>query len=204
MEARKKVELQSLEPYRYLFPKARFIDHTVKRGATVADTVSTIPKIIKQTAWQVQRFCDQELSGLSTYEVCAKLWDFVKYHIEYIPDRRGIEEVRSPRRFIADAKGDCDCGSTFIGSCLFYKEIPFVLRITQYDNKGYYQHIYPVVILPDGKEIVVDFVVDKFNFEQPYTKKKDTKMELQFFDGIDEAPILGMDARNAQQRFGYK
>lgn len=202
MEATTKVKLRSLAPYRRLFPKARGTDKTVKFGANVSDTIGFIPTIIKRCGWQVQRFCDQELSGLSTYEVCARLWDFVKYHIEYIPDRRGLEEVRSPRRLIFDGKGDCDCGTTFIGTCLYYMEISFALRITEYDDKGYYQHIYPVVILPNGEEIVIDFVVDKFNYEHPYTKKLDRKMELQFLDGIDDAPILGLDAVSLGRAFG--
>ncbi|MGZ3888896.1 MAG: hypothetical protein ACXVPQ_09990 [Bacteroidia bacterium] len=203
MEARTKVKLQSLEPYRYLFPKARLIDHTVKRGATVADTVKTIPKIIRITAWQVQRYVDQELRGLPNDEAFRKLWNFVKYHIEYVPDEKRVEQVRSPRRLIHDAKGDCDCGTTFIGACLYLLEIPFLFRITKY-KENYFQHIYPVITLPGEKEIIMDFVVHAFNYEEPYTEKQDTKMDLQFLDGIDEAPILGVDARNARQRFGYE
>lgn len=195
MEATGKVILQSLTPYRHLFPKARAVDKTVKMGANVSDTVELIPEIIRKTAWQVERYVDQELRGLSTYEACKKLWHFVKYHIEYRPDKRGLEQVRSPRRLIHDGYGDCDCGTTYIGACLYTLglffdavKIPFLLRITKY-KQDHFQHIYPVVLTPQGTEIIMDFVVGKFNYEEPYTVKKDFKMELQFLDGIDDTDM---------------
>ncbi len=195
MEATGTVILQSLEPYKHLFPKARAVDKTVKMGANVSDTVELIPEIIRKTAWQVQEYVEQELRGLPPYDTCKKLWNFVKYHIEYRPDKRGLEQVRSPRRLIHDGYGDCDCGTTYIGACLYAlglyfdaAKIPFLLRITKY-KKDYFQHIYPVVITPQGTEIIMDFVVGKFNYEEPYTVKKDYKMDLQFLDGIDDTDI---------------
>jgi hypothetical protein len=41
-------------------------------------------------------------------------------------------------------------------------------------------------MLPDGREIIIDCVVDEFNYEEPYTEIKDTKMDLQLLDGIEE------------------
>ena len=32
----------------------------------------------------------------------------------------------------------------------------------------------------------MDFVVHAFNYEEPYTEKKDYKMDLQYLDGIGE------------------
>lgn len=194
MEATTRVKLKSLAPYRDLFPKAKNIDHTVKMGASVSDTVAFIPKVIRSTAWQVEKYVRQELSGLTPYGACEKLWYFVKYHIKYEADARGIEMVRSPRRFIADAKGDCDCGSTYIGACIFSLSSMIAgirsvtLRITKY-KKDYFQHIYPIVELADGTRIIMDFVVDRFNYEEPYTEKQDYNMELQYLDGIDDEQV---------------
>jgi hypothetical protein len=197
MEAKEKVKIKSLEPYRHLFPKALVIDKTVKKGASVKDTVHVIPLIVKKTAWQVQKYVDHELKGLNTYDACKKLWQFVKYHIEYRPDERGIEQVRSPRRLIHDGYGDCDCGTTFILTCLYVLKIPATRRITKYEENRF-QHIYPVVPLRNGKEIIVDFVVHQFNYEEPYTEKEDYKMDLQFLDGIEDRDptLLGVDAQD--------
>ncbi len=196
MEATDKVKIKSLEPYRHLFPKALVIDKTVKKGASVEDTVHLIPLIVKKTAWQVQDYVDAELKGLSTYDACKKMWDFIKYHIEYRPDERGVEQVRSPRRLIHDGFGDCDCGTTFMLACLYVLRIPATRRITKY-KEDRFQHIYPVVPLQNGGEIIVDFVVPQFNYEEPYSEKKDYTMDLQFLDGIGEnKTLMGVDAND--------
>jgi hypothetical protein len=196
MEATDTVKIRSLEPYRHLFPKALVIDKTVKKGASVEDTVHLIPLVVKKTAWQVQDYVDAELKGLSTYDACKKMWDFVKYHIEYRPDKRGVEQVRSPRRLIHDGFGDCDCGTTFMLACLYVLRIPTTRRITKY-KEDRFQHIYPVVPLQNGSEIIVDFVVPQFNYEEPYTEKKDYTMDLQFLDGIGEnSTLMGVDAND--------
>lgn len=200
MEAKEKVRIKSLEPYRHLFPIALGIDKTVKKGASVHDTVYMIPLLIRKTRWQVQKYVDAELKGLSTYDACKKLWDFVKYHIEYRPDKRGVEQVRSPRRLISDGFGDCDCGTAFIATCLYalrFLGAPnVILRITKY-KEDRFQHIYPVVLLQNGQEVILDFVVHKFNYEEPYTEKKDLKMDLQFLDGIgDNNALMGVDGND--------
>ncbi len=201
MESTTIITLQSLEPYRHLFPKARAIDNTVKMGATVSDTVEFIPMVIKKTQWQVEKFVNQELRGLPTYEACEKLWHFVKNHIRYKKDERGIEQVRSARRLIHDAVGDCDCFTTFIGTCLSVLNIPIINRITKY-KQNFFQHIYPIVPLGNGNYITMDCVVDEFNYEEPYTEKKDYKMDLQYLDGIEDDKLNG--SVDAQDLFGWE
>lgn len=202
MEAATQVKLSSLAPYRPLFPVAQVIDKTVKMGATVSDTVDFIPQIVQKTRWQVEKFVEQELQGLSTYTACEKLWNFVKYHIRYKKDKRGLEQVRSPRRLIHDGIGDCDCFTTFIDTCLNALQIETINRITKYDGKDYFQHIYPVVPLGNGSFIIMDCVADKFNYEVPYTEKKDYKMDLQFLDGIDKDDTF-TGSVDAKDLFGW-
>ena len=197
MEPTTNIPLLSLEPYRRLFPKVTGIDHTVKKGASVSDTVRFIPAIVQRDSWQVKRYVDQELRGLSTYEACKKLWHFVKHHVKYTPDERGSEQVRSGRRLIHDGKGDCDCFTTFIDKCLYRLKIPFINRITKY-RENYFQHIYPIVPIGRGKYITMDCVVDKFNYEKPFSEKEDYPMDLQYLDGIDTEPqpLIGIDAQD--------
>ncbi len=198
LTAQYQVPLKSLDPYRHLFPKALVIDQTIKMGANVSDTVKFIPEVVKQTAWQVKRFVDQEFSGMPLDEACKKLWWWVKEHIEYRKDERGIEQVRSPRRLIHDGFGDCDCMTTFIHACLYSLGVKrIVRRITEYENLGYFQHIYTLVPC-NGSNIIMDTVWNDYNSEKAFTKKEDYKMELQFLDGIDdEAPsIKGIDAQD--------
>lgn len=191
------IKLLSLDPYRHLFPPCPEIDHTVKKGADVSDTVGFIPEIVQRDSWHVRKFVNTYLRGLSTYEACKKLWNFVYYHIRYKKDERGAEQVRSARRLIKEGQGDCDCYTTFIDKCLFELKIPFINRITKY-GESYFQHIYPIVPIGSGKYIVMDCVVDEFNYEQPFTEKADYPMDLQYLDGIDGAQTAskGIDARD--------
>ncbi|MBX3164693.1 MAG: hypothetical protein KF900_09435 [Bacteroidetes bacterium] len=185
MEAIIQVKLESLEPYRHLFPKATAIDKTMKKGANVADTVKFIPQVVKKTQWQVEAYVNQELRGLPMYAACEKLWHFVKYHIRYQKDERGQEQVRSPRRLIHDGVGDCDCFTTFISTCLTSLGFRVIHRITKY-WKDNFQHIYPIVPLGNGNYITMDCVVNRFNYEEPYSEKKDFKMDLHYLDGIED------------------
>ncbi|HOZ86928.1 MAG TPA: hypothetical protein PL029_04170 [Bacteroidia bacterium] len=166
-------------------------------GASVADTVKFIPEIVRRDSWHVRKYVDQELRGLTTYEACKKLWEFIYKHISYVKDERGIETVRSARRLIRDGKGDCDCYTCFIDKCLYELKIPFINRITKYSSSSF-QHIYPIVPIGSGKYIVMDCVVDNFNYEQPYTEKEDHPMDLQYLDGIDDTAtaLVGIDARD--------
>lgn len=200
MESTTIIKLKSLDPYRHLFPPALGIDKTVKKGAGVSDTVAFIPQIVNKCRWQVKNYVDAELRGLGTYEACEKLWHFVKQHIQYEKDKRGLEQVRSPRRLIHDAKGDCDCFTTFIDTCLAELNITSINRITKY-KEDYFQHIYPIVPMNNGQYIVMDCVVDKFNYEEPYSEKKDYKMDLQFLDGIDDEKLNG--GVDVQDLFGW-
>lgn len=178
--------LKSLKPYYHLFPKANFSEVTVKRNALVEHTVRFIPKVVQKTRWQVKRFVESELKNLPVKQACKKLWHFIKDHIRYQKDEDGKEQVQSPRRLIASGKGDCDCYTTFISTCLleFDKRLKIIHRITKYGGLNY-QHIYPVVELPDGEQIIMDCVVKAYNYEEPYTEKKDYTMDLNYLDGIE-------------------
>lgn len=201
MEAEGTYTLKSLKPYKHLFPKATGIDHTVKRGATVSDTVHFVPKVVKKCLWMVRKYVDQELRGLSVEQACRKLWYFVKEHIAYEKDdpeykkekniRENREQIRSPRRLIADGKGDCDCMTTFVDACMTEFGITGIInRITEYDYNGYFQHIYSLIPDGKGKYIIMDCVWNAYNKEKPYTKKEDYIMELQYLDGLGDAGDL--------------
>lgn len=184
MEAAKKRNIQSGEHYTHLFPKAEGSNKTIRKNADVTHTVAFIPKVVGETLDHTQKIA-QRIKGTTTYETCSNIWHFVYGHIAYKKDQEGYEQIRSPARTWHDRhKGvDCDCYSVFISSILTNCAIPHILRITKY-HRDYFQHIYPVVVL-NGKEIPIDCVTDKFNYEVPYSEKKDYPMDLQYLNGFD-------------------
>lgn len=188
MQAKQQRNIQSGAAYEHLFPRVPKDTYslTIKKNAGVADTVAFIPKVVQHTQAQTKALA-QLLKGKTLNETCSNIWHFVYTHIRYQKDEDGYEQVRSPSRIWHDRKQgvDCDCYSTFISSILYNLNIPHLLRITKY-GKDYYQHIYPVV--PNGaKEIILDCVTDEFDYEVPFTHKKDFTMDLQYLNGLDDA-----------------
>jgi hypothetical protein len=185
MEARRKRNIKSGEEYDHLFPKAEGDTSTIRKNANVTHTVAFIPKVVNETLDQTKRIA-QLLKGKTTYETCLNIWHFVYQHIAYRKDQEGYEQIRSPARAWHDRKKgvDCDCYSVFISSILTNVHVPHILRITKY-HRDYFQHIYPVV-LSGGKEIVMDCVTDQFNYEVPYSEKKDYPMDLQYLSGFED------------------
>ncbi|MCC6370070.1 MAG: hypothetical protein IT236_03590, partial [Bacteroidia bacterium] len=107
-ESATKVKLLDLAPYKPLFPKATGKDWTIKRNAGVSHTVKFIPQAVTKCSWQVETFVNKELRYLPLEQACKKLWWWVRFHIEWVRDEEGKEQVRSPRRLVSDGKGDCD------------------------------------------------------------------------------------------------
>jgi hypothetical protein len=186
MEAQKKRNIKTGEQYSHLFPIAEGTNKTIRKNADVTHTVAFIPKVVNETLDHTKKIT-QLLKGKTTYETCSNIWHFVYQHIAYRKDQEGYEQIRSPARTWHDRKKgvDCDCYSVFISSILSNLGIPYILRITKY-HRDYFQHIYPVVV-SQRKEIVMDCVTDQFNYEVPYSEKKDYPMDLQYLNGFDDS-----------------
>ncbi|MBA3673357.1 MAG: hypothetical protein H0W75_00100 [Chitinophagaceae bacterium] len=184
MEASKKRKIKSGEEYNHLFPKPLFLDPTIKKGATVNDTVRFIPQVVRETLFQTSKLAPL-LKGRNAYETCKNIWDFVYTHIAYKKDEEGKEQIRSPARGWHDRFHgiDCDCYTVFISSILSNLKIKHKLRITKY-SQDHFQHIYPIIPTGGASYITVDCVVDRFNYEEPYTEKQDTTMELEYLNGV--------------------
>lgn len=188
MEAATKRQIKPGREYDYLFPQAMNKDKTVLENATLEDTIDFIHKVVRKTLSHTKGIA-AKLEGKTVYETCRNIWYFVYENVAYKKDDDGMEQIRSPRRTWRDRKTgvDCDCYSTFISSILTNLGIPHKLRITKYQRDNF-QHIYPVV--PDGgRMIIIDCVTDKFDYEVPYSAKKDITMDLQYLDGLQGAGL---------------
>lgn len=208
MEAGKKRNIKSGRQYDHLFPVADGNNATIRSNANVYHTVDFIPKVVNETRYQTKELASL-LKANNTYETCKNIWHFVYEHINYKKDAEGYEQIRSPARAWHDRFSgvDCDCYSVFISSILSNLVIPHTLRITKY-QRDYFQHIYPIVPFQNGY-ITVDCVTDRFNYEVPFSEKKDYPMDLQYLSGFDDGleingPGDGMEelGRIIQKRMG--
>lgn len=196
MERRNEVKVKSGKEYDHLFPRAMLTTITKKEGATIADTLRFIPQVVNQTLFHTGKIA-KLLKGVSIHETCKNVWQFIYDHIAYKKDEEGKEQVRSPARAWHDRGNiqgvDCDCYTVFISSILSNLKIKHILRITKY-KQAHFQHIYPIVPLPDGSYITIDCVVNKFDYEEPYSEKKDTKMDLEYLNGVFDSSSKTTDA----------
>ncbi|MBI3133640.1 MAG: hypothetical protein HYZ14_03095 [Bacteroidetes bacterium] len=173
------------------FPKTEGDFIMVKKGATLDDTMSLIKRVIEETLDDTKKIA-HHLQGAGVLPTCKKIWNFCFWHFQYKKDEERKEQVRRPARSWADRGDnirldvgvDCDCFTVLIGSILTNLGIPFIMRMTRYKAADF-EHIYPVAISPDGQEIIIDCVVHQFNYEVPYTQKKDEQMDLQYLNGIE-------------------
>ena len=196
MERREEVKIKSGAEFDHLFPKAMLMTITKKEGATVADTIRFIPQVVRETLFHTDKIAKQ-LKRNTVYETCKAIWQFVYDHIAYKKDEDGKEQIRSPARAWHDRGNiqgvDCDCYTVFISSILSNLKIRHILRITKY-KEDHFQHIYPIVPLSDGSYITIDCVVRQFDYEEPYSEKKDTNMDLEYLNGVNDSSNKNIDA----------
>lgn len=186
MEANIKRHIKSGAEFNHLFPKPIGEEVEIKRDADVSATVAFIPQVVLETLHDTNQIA-KILKGKTLDETCSNIWHFVYNHIQYAKDKDGVEQIRRPARAWYDrTRGvDCDCYTVFISSILTNLEIPHTYRITKYKNRSYFQHIYPIVPIKNGEHITIDCVVNDYNYEEPYTEKKDTAMKLHYLNGIE-------------------
>lgn len=203
MERREEIKVKPGFEYDHYFPKAKLITITKKKGATVADTILLIPVVVNETLFHTKRFAQEEMQDDTLEKTCKNIWQFVFDHIAYKKDEEGKEQVRSPARAWHDRGNiqgvDCDCYTVFISSILSNLNIKHKLRITKY-SEDHFQHIYPIVPIGDGRHITIDCVVKSFDYEEPYTEKKDTNMDLEYLNGVTVSD-RGTNRNNDSQDF---
>lgn len=199
MKAQTKRHIQSGFKYDALIPKSTGKDAVIvgSGNAGLEDTLNLMKMVIVETLQDSQRLA-ATLKGATVTDTCRNIWNFVYRHIQYAMDKTGVEQVRRPSRSWADrATGvDCDCYTVFIGSILTNLNIPFKMRITKYGGKHHFQHVYPIVPTTKG-HITLDCVTDQFNYEVPYSEKKDIvpdrkRIEMEHvsgLSGVDTADI---------------
>lgn len=179
----------------HLLPKSSGEDRTISRDADLGLTLEVLPGVVGDYHWQTKKLA-RRLQGTTRRECASNIWEFCFWYFAYQPDAEGTEQIRTPARSWADRhRGiDCDCFCVIVSSLLKNMRdpptgrtgIPHALRVTRYVKdgmaEGKFSHIY--VVVPDrGGELVIDPVLDRFNYEVPYIENIDLDMKLQVLNG---------------------
>lgn len=181
-----------------LIKKAAGKEVFVKNG-NVLETVESCIDIVASHHREVEDLA-RELKADNLKDTCRNIFNFAYNYLQYQKDDDGTEQLRTPARSWLDGQVkfkqygksstgiDCDDYSIFCGSILKCLGIPFKFRITKYDGKHHFQHIYVFVpTLGDSEdEIIIDPVLSKFDYQKPYSfEKSDFSMSpLQMVAGI--------------------
>lgn len=178
MQAEAKRHIRSGQTYSHLIPKCTHRDTIVVGSgkAGLEDTLKLMQTMIAETKADTTLLAKQ-LKGATLAMTCKNIWQFVYGHIQYKMDKTGIEQVRRPSRTWADRKTgvDCDCYTVFISSLLSNLGIAHKMRITKYGGKPHFQHVYPIIPI-GNKHITIDCVTDQFDYEVPYSEKRDVAL----------------------------
>lgn len=167
--------------FNHLIKKAAGTEKFIKNG-NVLETVENCINIVGDHYREVEELA-KHLQADSVKSTCRNIFNFAYTYLQYQKDKDGTEQLRTPARSWQDgqirfkqqgnsnAGIDCDDYSIFCGSLLKCLGIPFRFRITKYDGKSYFQHIYVFVPAKGDSEdeIIIDPVLSKFDYQKQYS-----------------------------------
>lgn len=162
---------------------AAFNDVLSFSDGDTADIISTVLSMHKKYSGEVKDFAPY-LKGNSLVQTCGNIWHFIKANIKYKKDPDGVQWVKSPARTWADKVCDCKSYSVFIASILTCLKIPCKFRFVSFEkNNPLPTHVY-IVVMDGRQEIIIDDVITRFNYEVPYTHKKDCMTQIVSMNGL--------------------
>ncbi|HEY4785522.1 MAG TPA: transglutaminase-like domain-containing protein, partial [Bacteroidales bacterium] len=184
-------------PFDRYFAQPEERDRIIIEDGEVEQTVDLMKRVVWKYIDDTKRIA-QYLKGRTLLDTCENIWNFLYNHIQYRLDKRGLEQLRRPNRSWTERRQgiDCDCFSIFVSSILTNLKVQHSFRITKYD-KDVFQHVY--VIVPqtgDSDYIIIDCVLNRFNYEKPFTEKKDFAMSL---NGINVAVLSGTETNDVME-----
>lgn len=119
-----------------------------------AEAVEQAKKILEQIHTQLRI-----VKNMPFIEFAHFVWLFCKFNFVYSADKEN-QIVKSPNRMLHNSIGDCKSYSLFIYAMLKAKDYNPYFKFVCYDNSKIPSHVY---IVCDG--IIIDGIIDKFNFE---------------------------------------
>lgn len=172
---------------------------TKQRGDTkdIIDEIMYVEQM-PQSKTDLKNFA-HHLKANNVPDTLYNIWSFVKHKIHYIIDTSGKQFIKTPSRIWADGYADCKGYSIFTSSVLKNLGITsFGYRFVSYSSSPIYTHVY-VYVLHDGKEYILDSVMDEFNKEKPYKFKKDISMtQIYRMSGFDDSDIGNKNRRGTR------
>lgn len=151
-----------------------------------ADIIETILYADSRSAEFVQAGVEC-LRGRDLEQTLRNVWAFVRFNLNYRPDRAGHERVKSPGALFASRTGDCKSYSIAIAAILRALGIPYRYRFASY-APGDFTHVY-IIADTEGGPVVLDSVHTKFDDEVAYYRHRDIRPKQTAMNGIGRISV---------------
>lgn len=161
-------------------PVPSFELETVFKDGDTDDIISTVMKADKETAaiHETAKFA-KLFEQKDEYETLRKIYDNVKFNVDYSEDKDGHEIIKMPAALIFFKKGDCKSLSGLIADLVREVHGGKVKTRFRFVSQMYFNptphHVYPICTLSDGTEVIMDTVYDWFDREPFYWHHQDFK-----------------------------
>lgn len=130
--------------------------HTVKKNATIADTISAMRTVALQgrkdltVRGLVEEICAGVSQGDYAGEVLA-IYYWVCRNIRYMRDPSGVELVKTPTRVLSTRAGDCDDIATLLAAMLLSSGNTVNFAIASFRaGRPVFSHVFVEVVTPHG------------------------------------------------------
>jgi hypothetical protein len=169
-------------------------------NAITGDIIDTLNKCFPQAKRDVLLFAEQ-FRGQNDYETAYNVWKYVRENVKYKRDPDGIQVIQHPPALIrrglkTNGGGDCKSMSLCISSILSALNVKNVqLRYVSFKPDFVPTHVYSIFEY-NNRIVPVDSVLTKFDYEKPFTYKKDYKMNVYQLSGVSDSKYLIQLQRN--------
>jgi hypothetical protein len=185
--------IYNLPPY-----KKKFI--LSYENAITGDIIDTLNKCFPSAKKDVLLFAENFRSN-NIYDSAFNVWKFVRENVHYKRDPDGIQVIQHPpalirRGLMENGGGDCKSMSLTISSILSSLGAKNVkLRYVSFKPDLVPTHVYTIFEY-HNRMVPVDSVLNKFDYEKPYTYKIDYPMNVYQLSGISDDKYLIRLQRN--------
>lgn len=168
-------------------PPSQGVNDAYKLDFDTSDIIDLIrlahPKAVEQT-----KKLAKSIPGRSRQEFLKNLYYLLKSHVAYKPDPPGAQWVKAPSKVWSDKECDCKSYSSFIGSVLENKGIPYKYRFVSYNDSKRPTHVYIIVpqksIGNTNNHITMDVVWRGYNQEKPFPPNNNLDMAQNYGQGL--------------------
>ena len=162
----------------------------IHKNAITGHIIDTLNGSFEDAVKATKEF-SKRFEAPTIYQSAFKVWYFIRNNINYVKDPIGMQIIQLPQALIkrgykgnGNGKGgDCKSMSLCTAAIMYNLGAKNVrLRYAGYFGNEP-THVYAVISY-NGRDIPIDPVIEKFDYEKPYKFKKDYTMEVYQLSGI--------------------